>query len=103
MTARRGKTIYDTPVCGSGRACFNGSRTKDIVLQTEGGRRLMTLTSLLYKTRAVWPPRQYAAEQRKPTLKYRICPKNWERRRSKYLKYRRGSTADLTRAVRNGR
>ena len=102
MTARRGKDGLRHAGCGSGRACFNMFKNEDMVLQREWGKILMSLTSLLYKTRAVWPP-QYAAEEKKPTLKYRSRRKNWKRCRLKYLNYRRGSTADLTRAVRNRR
>jgi hypothetical protein len=53
-------------------------------------------------TPSVWPPPQYAAKG-KPALKWRSHSKYWKCRRSKYWNYRRGSKADLTLAVRNGR
>ena len=112
MTARRGGgRRFTTRRCSVLAVHVSTcSRAKDMVLQQRGGRRLMTLTSILYKTRAYWPP-QYAEEEEKPTFKRRSSLKNWKRSRSKnwkrsrlkYSKYKRGSTADLTRAVRNGR
>ena len=52
------------------------SKAKKILLQAGGERRLMTLPSLKYKTRADWPPPQYVTEEKKPTLKSLSLPKN---------------------------
>jgi hypothetical protein len=102
LVRQKGK-IYDTQVCGSRRACFIMFKSEGHGITDRRVRRLMSLTlHRLYKTLAVWPPPQYAAEG-KPALKCRSRPKYWKCSRSKYLKYRRGNTADLTRAVRNGR
>ena len=70
-----GKTIYDTQVCGSGRACFNMFKSEghSVIARQKG--KTINVTSLLYKTRADWPPPQYAAEN-KPTLKCRSRLKN---------------------------
>jgi len=83
------------------RACFNRCKSEGHGVTARQEGYTINVTWLIYKTRAVWPP-QYAKEG-KPALKCRSRSKYWKCSRSKYWKYRRGSIADLTRAVHNGR